>query len=298
MGNTAKFVAGGLLSGAGGGMIAQAEDMRLAALERARERSRAREQKANLDFRASEGRADRRQAARIAQSNQEHAGGLIRSVETTEDGRRVAIRADGSTADLGFMDPLFDPETGTIRAKGKAGGDDDGLMSASDKRIFDAAVQRETTKSATGEKTNWSGVARRLTDMGRPDLAMLAGAGGGVDVESPEYKEAQRRAEAWASGEAGLLSRDSTDFADYGGNRQEAIRQKTMEFYNELTGRGGKTAPPTDTEAPDTEVPAADTQQAGNVEYDSAEAVRDAFREGDLSREAALKILRDKFGYQ
>lgn len=57
-----------------------------------------------------------------------------------------------------------------------------------------------------------------------------------VDMDDPLYLEAQKRAERWVNDQAGYLSSDESDFAAYGGNRQQAIAEKTLEFYNMLKG--------------------------------------------------------------
>ena len=63
-----------------------------------------------------------------------------------------------------------------------------------------------------------------------------------VDMDDPVYLEAQKRAEKWARGQAGYLSSDKSDFAAYGGNRQQAIAEKTLEFYDMM--KNGKTPQP------------------------------------------------------
>lgn len=60
----------------------------------------------------------------------------------------------------------------------------------------------------------------------------------GIDVNDPAYAEAKKRAEKWADGEAGYLSTDASDFAAQGGSREQAITQKTMEYYQQLKGGG------------------------------------------------------------
>ncbi len=61
---------------------------------------------------------------------------------------------------------------------------------------------------------------------------------GGVDPNDPAYMEAKKQAEAWVNSQAGLLSTDGSDFAKYGGNREQALMEKTQEFYQLLKGGG------------------------------------------------------------
>jgi hypothetical protein len=63
-----------------------------------------------------------------------------------------------------------------------------------------------------------------------------------VDMNDPVYLEAQKRAEKWAVDQAGYLSSDKSDFSAYGGNRQQAIAEKTLEFYDML--KNGKAPQP------------------------------------------------------
>jgi hypothetical protein len=59
-------------------------------------------------------------------------------------------------------------------------------------------------------------------------------------TDGPLYAKAEAMAEKWVKEQAGTLSRDSSDFKQYGGNRQQALAAKTQEFYAMLKG-GGKT---------------------------------------------------------
>jgi len=45
--------------------------------------------------------------------------------------------------------------------------------------------------------------------------------------------KAEKAAASWADEQAGLLSSDKADFKRYGGNKQEAIQKKTLEFYQQ-----------------------------------------------------------------
>ncbi len=58
-----------------------------------------------------------------------------------------------------------------------------------------------------------------------------------VDIESSEYDEALEMAEKWGREQSGWLTSDDTDFADYGGSREQAIAEKTLEYYWMLKGQ-------------------------------------------------------------
>jgi len=271
---------GGLLTGAGEGQLQRARALRAEALLRLREEETGKRHSASLEA------ADRRSQAAItaAEKRAETAAterrGLLSTVVPNAEGQLIGITQGGEKRDLG------------IQSGNKKDYPDSG-MSVEDKRELDAAIDRHTSGkgSLEGEKTDWDGVATRLDKLGRQDLAdrvrsMETPGSGKVDVGSAEYREAKRQAEEWASGKAGLLRSDKTDFSDYGGNRAEAINAKTLELYRELTGAGG-------TKGSDG-VPG--TQAQGT--YKTAEEVGEAYRAGKLSQAEAKKILREQFGYE
>ena len=214
-----RSIAGGLLTGIGTGLISDAEAKREAALQALREKYRQEEKADDRNFRREETDfAYRRQLARDADSHD-------RNLER-DDKRHTQRR-------------------GLLREK--ESGEDGSGLSASDQRALNAAQLRHTSGkgSLEGEVTDWDAVAKRLRTTGREDLAAyvesMEGEESGVNVESADYLEAQSMARDWAKGRAGLFRTDKTDFADWDGNRAEAIQQKTMEYYQQLTG---KKAPP------------------------------------------------------
>lgn len=214
MGTAQRIIAGGLI-GVGEGLIEQARaerDKLLALLK---------QQGLTARTLLHEARADRRAA---------QSGGLLTRVVADENNDMVGVTRSGDVKSLGF--------------KGKPTAADKELdgLAVGDKRILDTLIERHTTGkgSLEGEKTDWQAIEKTLRDKGKDDLADLVATqdsqNQAVDVKSPEYREAQRMAEDWASGKAGLLRSDKTDFSDYGGSRAEAIQAKTMEFYRNLTG--------------------------------------------------------------
>ncbi len=241
---------GGVATGLGEGLLAKAKADREATLARLRQEG-----------------ADRRQ-----EDQQKHSEGLIRSTITDEGGNVYGVTGAG-TKDLGIKDykALID-----------------GLgLNPKDKALIDTVTKAETKDEGSykGKVVNREAIAQRLIERGRPDLAKLVGplesGQAGPKVDSPEYREAQRQAEAWADDEAGYLSTDKTDFAKYGGNRAEAVRKKTLEILAEGTGGGGKS------------VTQGAPQSSG--QYKTPEDVRDAYRSGTLTRDEAGKILREQF---
>lgn len=219
----AKAILGGLLSGAGKGLVARGQNqreeaaaMREAALERARERR-------EREFTREQNEADR-----------EHQRGLLSETKADERGRLYGITKGGDQKDLGIRVPK---EDGTGSGSG-------GLMSASDKRLWDAAIQRHTTESIDGKKTDWDAVATDLRQKGREDLAQMAASpeGSAIDVESPEWRKAEEQARA----EAESRNPVGPDFIRPGGmkeaygdlSEEEWVNRRTREIYEELTGRG------------------------------------------------------------
>ncbi len=206
-------VVGGLLSGLGKGMVDDAETKRQAAMERVRQQYAQEEKQADREFQ----------------------GGLLSKTVQDEKGGIHGVTRAGKTIDLGLTGP---PPKG-----GRGGGKGVGYLSPEDKRLTDTVIKRHTVKGMAGEQTDWDGVAHTLSQQGRDDLAGLYAPNPGdtnkIDVKSPEYREAQRLADEWVDSQAKYGNLDETDFADQGGNREQARKDKTLEFYSELTGKGG-----------------------------------------------------------
>lgn len=227
-----RRVGGGLLTGLGQGIVDSANRKRedainALALESAERREAARHQSA----------MDRDQARFDRES------GLLSGIQVDRQGNTIGITRGGKTIELGFK---ARPTATELQRR-----DDDRGLSTDDDRLIDTIAKRYTSGkgSIEGEQTDWAAVEKALRKRKRNDLADLvaaeqAGGSGGVDVESPEYSEAQRLAEEWVDSQARLFGRDKTDFSDYGGNRAEALRAKTLEIYNQLTSGGTKSAGP------------------------------------------------------
>mgnify|MGYP001773033943 CR=1 FL=1 len=62
----------------------------------------------------------------------------------------------------------------------------------------------------------------------------------GIDIYDPIYATARKQAEDWVKSQAKAWNFDSKDFAEFGGNREQAIAEKTMEFYQRLKGGAGQ----------------------------------------------------------
>lgn len=248
-----KAIAGGLLSGVGGGMIAQAEDRRQEALERARELRRSMEREDDRNFTRMRDFEQREQQLTDRADERNYQGGLIRSTDVDADGNVIGITGSGETKPLDYK-----RNPGLITRRGGSAADAGGL-SAGDKRIIEAAAKPLTNKDMDGnERTDWTAVADKLRQQGRADLAQLVAPveGGGIDREDPLWIEAGREADAWVKEQAGWLSSDKTDFEQYGGNRAEAKRQKQMEIYEQLSGK----------KAPGAQQPAAPAEARGTIQ--------------------------------
>lgn len=235
-------VAGGAAQGYGEGLLEYAAAKRreaLMAMQQEGADRRATLTQDRVDARAEAGRREQR--------------GLLSNVVTDQAGQTYGITRGGDTMDLGIKQAL-------PKSRQPIAG-----LSVEDQRAIDLAIERETTGkgSLEGESINWQNVASRLRRSGRSDLAervasLSSSQSQGIDVDSPEYREAQSQAEAWAKDQAGLFSTDKTDFGDYGGNRQEAIRQKTLEIYGTLKSPGGTTTASRDGGSP----PGSGTQES------------------------------------
>ncbi len=268
--NTA--IAGGLLTGVGKFMVDDAEAKRQAAIDRVR-----------MEYQREEKQEDRA-----------FNSGLLSKTVQDEQGNIHGVTRGGKAIDLGIKGPK-------PKGSGKSG---PGYMSPEDKRVWDAAVLRHTTDSMQGKQTDWEGVSSTLADQGREDLASMAGPvgdSGKIKVDSPEYREAQRQADAWIEDQAGYRTTDETDFADHGGSREQARQAKTLEIYGQLTGKGERVAKGSTDGGR-----SGGKQQAGNASkqakgksgYTSADEVKAAMNSGKISREQALSILRSDFGFK
>lgn len=295
----ARSAVGGLLQGLGEALVTRAkndtEDLqarRDAAIQEARDW---RLQNARM---AEQAQSDTAQSARDA-TNNEARRNLISTTITDSKHRVHGLTAGGTVTDLGIDE---------LPPKGSRADDETGL-SPGDKRLWDVVKFRHTTKGGLGgeDQVDYDAMADDFKEAGRLDLAKIASPAGrkdtsGVDMNDPAYAKAEEQANAWISSQAGWFSPDSSDFKDFGGNREQARAAKVTEFYDRLKGR----KPAADAPASGggaARVPAASgktTAPAASAtkKYTSAEDVRAAFKRGELKREDATRILREQFDYQ
>lgn len=251
---------GGVMTGYGRGMIDQAvmdHDRAMAILR--------------------EDRADQRSEASDARQ-----AGLIRSIQTSDDGGAMGVTGSGEVKDLGFT---MMPDSATLRAQIEASG-----MSAGDQRLVETVVAANTQeKYGADPVVDIDNIAKTLTEGGRADLAQLFSRPdvAPVSVDSAEYREARRRAEEEAKGKTGLFSTRKSEFPETEGNREQWINQRTDEIYGQLTGRDGQSTPGGGKTAP---------SESGT--YKTADDVKAAYQRGELTREEALTILRTEHGYE
>lgn len=230
--NTA--IAGGLLRGFGDSMVQDAAAKRETVLQR-------------LKLEAESAEKDK---------TREHDSAMLSKTVTDESGNIYGVNKGGKASPLNIR---------TAPPKGGKGSGK-GYLSPEDKRLWDATVQRNTTKGLSGEAVDWDAVAETLRDQGREDMAEMAGPANAntnkVKVDSQEYREAKRQAEAWVDEQSTAMGVDEDEFKEYGGNREEARQAKTLEIYRELTGQGGSKKPPVVDKAEEEE-PAATPAKSG-----------------------------------
>ncbi len=158
-----------------------------------------------------------------------------------------------------------------------------------DSQEFDRVVSSHTTEGMDGKSTDWPAVIKIFEKSGRQDFVEMARQGEKpVDINSPEYLAAEESADAWIDAQAGWFSPDSSDFKDYGGNREQARQAKVREFLQGGSGATGTTGAAGTT--------GSSLTSAG--QYSTAEDVGQAFQDGKISQQEAERILRDQFGYQ
>lgn len=222
-----KRITGGLLSGIGTGLVNQARSDREERLLELEEQNRVKREETDFNRRK----------------------GLLTQVVTGEGGSLYGITAGGDTKPLG------------IKAAEKAG---DSGRSAGDSRLINDAFKAHTTGTGSygGEQVDLAGVAAYLRQSQRPDLAALyePSESVGTIVDSAEYRKAEEQAEQWAEEQTSFFKSRKEEFPEHGGSKTDAIRAKTMEIYNELTG--GK-APTRSTPAKSEQSPATARVPAG-----------------------------------
>ncbi len=170
---------------------------------------------------------------------------------------------------------------------------DNSGMSAGDKRLWDTTVASKTTEGIAGSTTDWDAITKLFEKSGRLDLAEISRqTAKPLDVNSDEYLAAEEAADAWINAQAGWFSTDSSDFKEYGGNREQARQAKIREFLP-----GGSAAAPAAAPAASPAETAPVTETGSLGEYSTAEDVGKAYKNGRISKTEAARILREQFGY-
>ncbi len=250
MGSKELAIFGGLLSGVGEGVLLKSRNR----------------QKDEVDRRAAI-------IARLKEDRQfEHQRGLLSGTQIDEAGNVMGISRGGEVTDLGF------------KALPKASTSDSGRSAGDTRMIKDAERFATSTDSMTDEKVvDNAKVAAYLTTFGREDLAEPY-ANTSLDQNSDKFRKYRSDAIKWANEESGFWTSDKEDFKKYGGNKQQAIVEKTLEYYRLGEGDSeGQVGLSTST-----------SNDAGGS-YSTAEDVRKAYSAGELTYAEAEKILRDKF---
>lgn len=209
--------------------------------------------------RAAEGEKDRAFRAGEGEKDRAYRGGLLNNTErfTDDQGRMWERTPKGVT-------PVAGPD-----GKQLVGTTKTDLMK-------DPLVEVYDEDSPTGSKLVPQSQASGQPS-GKDVTKRLEGKAG---VEEAGRRDARKQAEKEAADKAGWLSSDSSDFKDHGGSRSAFVEGRTNEI---LTQRKGKSSGgPTST---------------SSAQYEDADAVKRAYRAGRLSREDALKKLK-QLGYE
>lgn len=240
MPSAAEYIIGGALKGLGRGAIDIANQQREDALARAQQLAKDRALQEERNY--QEGREQNRRA---------YEGSLIADTQVDENGNVIGLTKSGKTIKTG------------IRKAVAAG---EGGLTAGEKRLLDAAIERNTTRGLEGETVAWNRVARDLEQQGYPKLASLArGSQGGVaatiDTNSAEWSEAQRMADQRINELTTVMGKDKSELAQWGGSRTEARLALTRQYYAQLTGgQGGEPGTPSSALGQPTEPQVAPTE--------------------------------------
>lgn len=242
----AKAILGGLLSGAGRGMVDQAEQKRQDALERARELRRQQEREQDRSWRQEDIQEDRQfqsqrdelQHSRTVEreeASDRRNRGLLTTTVTGEDGNLYGITREGSAVDTGVRPA----PTASRSGSGGGGADLEGsgiTMSAEEKRLYDELKDRYTNRNT--QTIDWDGFISHLRNMPQERGAarwneIADHLTGGVGTNMTE-EEARTRAAREAQGRMGLFTSRSGEFPETGGD----VERWTQNRVQELMGGG------------------------------------------------------------
>jgi hypothetical protein len=274
------FIAGGLLKGVGSGMVAEAERLRLEALEATRreqaiadrqdERTWQGERDALNDNRAAdrERQRDERAAAREREretreaerrkADDERRAGEIGWLDTDEEGNRVGVTRRGEKKNLGYRygpTGTRDGKRGLLGGADGADGDEVGglEMSESEARIY-REIKGRYTDPNRGNAVDWTGLIAHLREMpeergGRRwnEIAdYLSGSVGAYMTAGEATEEASREAD----GRGGWFGEG---YPETGGDREAFVARRAGELrtggkggQGSQAGRGSIQRPPQD----------------------------------------------------
>lgn len=298
-----KALFGGLLSGLGTGIVSQGERMRQEALERAKLLQRTQERAEDRQWRQEDLATTQGFQAKQAEEQrawQESRDKESARIQAERDKRQADYQAERDKVLAGYK---------AEEEKAKTEKERKGLLT--DKQTIEMVALKHTTTGADGQdQIDWNAVADDLAKNNREDLANLARVNGNTKGRDDlAWSEANSRADKWVENQASIWNSDKTDFADYGGNREEARQAKAMEYYNQLTNLGGGDGD-TEKRVTQPQVQPSNAAASGSLvrddsgkvtgsksmTYKSREDVGEAVRKGKLTREEAIRILKEQFG--
>lgn len=229
--------------------------------DRLRERGERREDVMQMRQWAWEyGKELRQRQADVAdqKAQREHERGLLADVVIGDDDTAHGITRGGQRINLGVKTRQTGRQSG--------GSGDRDPLTAGDQRIIEAVIGRHTTEDLAGAETDWDSVERTLRSIGRDDLAALFASAESAGSSRTPDREAVEDVNEITKPARRLRSQDSA----------------LNEYFTIL----------------DRALSSARGQDGDTNNFDSPEAVREAYRANRISREQALQILRSQFGYQ
>lgn len=238
-----KAIVGGLLSGLGEGMVAQAEQRRQSALERAKEMRRQLERQEDRQFTLS-----RDEASRETQLERDEAQ---RSFQLERDEAQMESKRGLLDHQYGLKAGLEQTKAG-LKGGGSGGGADDGLegafamMSPHEKRTFDTLILPQYVNPNTNA-IDRAGLVEHLRGMSDErggerwnEFADLIAGDIGANMSEAEARE---QAASEARQKKGFLSSRESEFPETGGDEQAWIERRAQELRGGGAGgqqRGGQ----------------------------------------------------------